>query len=62
MRVLQVLLGRADTLNEMLDPDPPELGEPADTSRFEAFLVSPLGILTALTISVGGCLLVGWVS
>lgn len=46
----------------MLDPDPPELGEPADTSRFEAFLVSPLGILTALTISVGGCLLVGWVS
>jgi hypothetical protein len=32
---------------------------PAAPSAFERFLVSPLGILTALTISAGGCLLLG---
>lgn len=39
----------ADTLSGMDDP-----------SRFENFLVSPLGIAVALAISAVGALLLGW--
>lgn len=45
----------------MLEHEPPELGEPAETSRTEGFLVSPPGILAALTISIGSVLLIAWV-
>jgi hypothetical protein len=51
----------ADTLSEMTDIDEMPSGEPAgEPSTSERFLVSPLGILAALTISAAGTVLLGW--